>query len=382
MKVLQVIESSSGGSGRYTIELTCALLRRGHQVDLAYAEPRIDDRFRRGIVEITRLGGRCFSVPIELRIGPHDLKSVKALRKILKMHGPYDVLHLESSKAGAVGRLARIGRRQATVYTPHLLRTASPGLGRRSAAVYGGIERFLARWTDRIVLVSEFEYDHAVGQGLPEEKLVLIENCSDPQPMGDRAELRRELGVSEAEFVAGYVGRLAPQKDPLILLKAMTELADQPSIKLAVIGDGPLEDECRQFVSANGLSAGVTFLGPVNGPGWMSAFDAFVLPSASESWPNVVLEAAHASLPTVATRVGSIPKFVLDGESGIIVEPGDSSAIARALKALASERPRAQAMGALALERSRAYTVDGMTEKMEAVYREAVEAAGRQPSHL
>ncbi len=375
LRILQVIESSSGGSGRHTLELTLELAKRGHQVDLVYSVAKIDDRFLAGLEVLKSMGVGTHHIEMPRRVDLGEFKAALKIRKLLSKQPNYDIMHLQSALAGAAGRMARLGKKQVTIYTPHLLRSAVPGTRRIEAMFTGSLERFLSAWTDRIILVSLFELDHALQHGLNPKKLALVENAAIEEPMGSREELRAELGVKSADtFVIGAVGRLTAQKDPLTLLRAIKHMKDHGclNIKLALIGSGKLEPDCRAFCKENQIEDFVTFLGPVSGNYWMPAFDVLALPSASESWPYVMLEAATAGVPMVATKVGSVPQFVTDGVNGFTVEVGDHAAMAEALQKLDSSVELRKSMSEAMRLKSKDHTIDRMVTETLAVYYDAL----------
>ncbi len=109
-------------------------------------------------------------------------------------------------------RLAARGRPGVRFYTPNALATMDPKIGRRKRALYGRIERGLARLTDRIVAVSEDERRHMLEIGLPPSRIVVVPMGTRMERLLPRAEARAALGLAEGDFAVGFVGRLASQK--------------------------------------------------------------------------------------------------------------------------------------------------------------------------
>lgn len=375
LRILQVIESTSGGAGRHTLELSQLLAQQGHHVDVIYSTGKIDERFTAGIEVLRKMGVGMFHIEMPRGIGMGEFTASFRIRKFLKSNQKYDVMHLQSALAGAAGRLARFGRKQVTVYTPHLLRSAVPGTRKVEAMFSGAVERFLSHWADRIILVSQFEYDHAVKEGLAKGKLALVENGVLEESMGSRTELRAEIGAeSEDVFVIGVVGRFTPQKDPMMLLNAIRKMneAGIGPLRVAMIGFGKMEDACKAFCQGNGIGEIVKFLGPVSGSYWMPAFDALAMPSASESWPLVMLEAAQAGVPIVATKVGSVPQFVINGENGFTVEVGDADAMANCLTTLQKSTDLRHKMSNAIKRTAEHHSIDRMVSATLDVYYDAI----------
>lgn len=363
MKILQVIESANGGSSRHLIDLALGVADQGHQVDVAYATHRMDKRFKNGLKLVEAKGGKTF--PIEelvTKVGPQDFKAAAKLRRLLKTEGPYDIMHLHSSKAGGVGRLAKIGTKQKVVYTPHLLRTASPGLGWKGMLIYGTMERVLDRYSDATIYVSGWERDHAVEQRLNPAKMHVIPIGLPREEGGDHATLRALYGIKDDEVAFGFIGRLVEQKDPVNLVKAFVELGG--SEHLLVVGDGPLVDECKAAANER-----VHFLGAASGPYWVPAFDVFVLASKSESFPSTLLEAGFNRKPCITTDCGACGEFVIDGESGFVIPIGDHAALTEAMRKLSGDKALRERMGEASEKRYEEYSYEKFIERTLALYK-------------
>jgi len=150
----------------------------------------------------------------------------------------------------------------------------------------------------------------------------------------DRAEARGRFGLTASSRVLLYVGNLLKVKGPRYLAEAFTRLTTVPGLELVVLGDGP--EVCRFHGVAR-----VRLLGRqphAEIPWWMNAADLLCLPSLQEGLPNVILEALACGLPVVASRTGGVPEIVVDGQTGLLVPPGDSAALAGALRT-GLERP-------------------------------------------
>jgi glycosyltransferase involved in cell wall biosynthesis len=156
--------------------------------------------------------------------------------------------------------------------------------------------------------------------------------------------LRGDLRLAADDFVWLAAGRLEEQKDFPTLLAAMGRLSgEHPRARLLIAGGGPLLGPLRQLTSQFGVADRVRFLGFRTDFGaLLNACDAFALSSAWEGLPNVVLEAAAAGRPVVATRVGGVPELVEDGATGFVVPPRDPEALAGAMRRLMELPSRAR----------------------------------------
>lgn len=368
IRTLQVVESCSAGVGRHAIDLSLGLQGRGHPVTLVYSRSRTDARFERGLERLRHLGGETVEIPMAREIGRGDLVSLRALRRLMRERGPFDVVHGHSGKAGLLVRLAA-ARRVPLVYTPHAYITMATGLSARKRRLYGMVERALGR-KGLTINVSEDERRHALQLGLQAARLTVVYNGIEAPPPPRRAELRARHGVGE-ETAFGFVGRLDAQKNPLLLVRAFARVREAlPEARLVMVGDGPL----RAAVEAE-AGPGVLLLGSVDGLEHMPMFDAFVVSSDYEGFPYVLIEAAMRGLPIVSTRVGGVGEIVTEGENGRLVPTGDAAALAAAMVEVGGDDALRARMAGAMQGRTDRFGVDAMVEATLAAYAMA-KAAG------
>jgi glycosyltransferase involved in cell wall biosynthesis len=188
-----------------------------------------------------------------------------------------------------------------------------------------------------------------------------------------RERTRARMKVQD-EFVWLAVGRLERAKDYPCMLKAFAEvLHKQGSARLMIVGEGRLRTDVQELVLALGLGCSIRLLGLRNDvPELMTASDAFVMSSAWEGMPLVLLEAAASGLPIVATDVGSNSEIVLDGKNGLIVPPGNPDLLAQAmLRIMDQSLEDRKRMGATSRSHAeRFYNIDTIVERWENTYHE------------
>ena len=180
-----------------------------------------------------------------------------------------------------------------------------------------------------------------------------------------------------------YVGRFVPLKNLPMLIDAFAQVRRaRPEAALVMVGEGALEGQIREQVTRLGLDADVTFLGhqPQSRlPGLYAASDVVLLSSIFDNSPNCILEANACERPVVATRVGGVPRYVTEGENGLLADTNDADGFARAIIELLSAPERAREMGRAGrtriLER---HSWRKSAEKLVALY-ERLLAAGARP---
>jgi glycosyltransferase involved in cell wall biosynthesis len=177
---------------------------------------------------------------------------------------------------------------------------------------------------------------------------------------GRRDRLRREFGVSDDAPVLLFVGKLTPQKNPLVLLKAFAEVRRHRRCWLLFVGDGVLrtaiEEESRTRNIPNVLVSG--FRNQTELPQAYSAADVLILPSLSETWGLVVNEAMNFSLPVVVSdQVGCAADLVADGHNGFVVPTDSVGGLAAALARLVDDHELREAFGARSAEIVESYSI-------------------------
>lgn len=371
MNILQVLEPSGGGSGRHFVDLCGGLAARGHAVTAIYSPLRAEERF---VSELKALPIKAVhAVNMTRAPSPSDFSAWRAINRIIRKGGPFDIIHGQSSKAGALTRLTLPwGKPIPRVYTPHAFRTMDPELGKIGRMLFGGIEGLFGRYlTDALICVSEDEKRHAIDSlGIPEHLLDVIVNGVKSPPGGNRTEMRKRLGVRPASFIFGFVGRLSPQKAPERLIEAFRRIARaRPEAELVMIGAGPDEDKVRRQIAATGIEDRIHLTSAVTGADAMQAFDVLVMPSRYEAMSYVMLEAAAAGLPMILADVGGASTVLSNGENGFLIANSDNpSDLANAM--VKSIEPHVLLpMRTAAADRKHHYSLDKMVDETEALYR-------------
>lgn len=243
------------------------------------------------------------------------------------------------------------------------------------------IDRLVVRSTDRFVTGSRAAANRlrevlALKSGQVQSIHNGIRLCALTE---SRAQVRNRLGV-DARFdglVIGVVALMEPRKGHRVLLEALAILLEQNPVisqKIAVWleGDGPLRGELDSLVRLNKLSAVVHFIGKENNiVDMLNALDILVLPSIdSEDFPNVTLEAMGLGKAVVASALAGTPEQIVQGETGILVEPGNAESLANALGQLIERPELSKWFGAKGQERFfKMFTADIAVKNYMELYR-------------
>jgi glycosyltransferase involved in cell wall biosynthesis len=374
LRVLLVVESSAGGTGRHVLDLAEGLTARGCEVHVIYSTTRVDRLFLDRLARLDRV--RHVALPIRTSPHPADLSVVRAVRRHLREFGPFDVVHGHSSKGGAIARLASFGTGAAAFYTLHGLIMMDPLLPRWKWLMYLSIELALATWTSRVIAVSPEEQRAAVKLGFGRSRVILVPNGIGEMGLTPRPQARRVMGVDDEAIVIGFVGRLVEQKAPEVLIEAFAATAKvEAKARLALVGSGPLEGAMRELAARRGVADKIIWLGERDARGVLAGFDLFALASRKEGLPYVVLEAMAAGLPVVATTSAGSEILVIPGLNGAVVPADDPHAFGKALIDLVTDPAKRAKCGAASLQRVAHFSIDAMVDATLAAYREACGAA-------
>jgi glycosyltransferase involved in cell wall biosynthesis len=266
-------------------------------------------------------------------VGPRDIAACLAIRDRARSLG-IDVIHGHGAKGGAYSRLAaralkRAGRRIVSCYTPHggslHYHPATP-----AGWIYMQLERRLAQFTDALVFESAYSAARYVAQvGRPGCVARVIPNGLGPEDFAACG-----AHADAADFL--FVGELRRLKGVDVLLDALARVRERRPLTAMIVGAGPDAGAFKRQTRKLGIEDMVSFRGPMPAREAFRLGRALVVPSRAESLPYIVLEAAAAALPMLASDVGGIPEIVA-GSDTALVRPGDTEGLARAMHELLDE---------------------------------------------
>lgn len=316
-----------------------------------------------------------------------DARAVRNLIERLRGDRP-DVVHTHSSKAGVLGRLAAIAAGIPCVHTIHGWGPLDAGGALAGRAVVA-VERLLARRTAALVTVGQADLDRGLelGIGRPDQYRLIRSGIELPWPGGsdrasdqppvlapDRDAVRGELAV-DGRWVVGMVGRMAAQKDQVLLVEAFGA-AGMDDATLVLVGDGPTRGEVEAAV-ARWPDLDIRLLGArPDGARLVAGFDLAVNASRWEGLPRTVVEAAANGVPVVATDVGATSELIRPGVSGHLVRPGDAEGLTEALCSVRSDAATTQAMAAAARRMAEGFSADRMRRDLVGLWHEVAGRSG------
>ena len=217
-------------------------------------------------------------------------------------------------------------------------------------AYYHTVEKITSFMVDHYITVSESVKEYLIGKAnLLPEKITTVYNgvtLNGITPAGESS-VTRPFGIEPQDSVVLTVGRLHRQKGYDYFIRAVARVKREvPVVKVLIAGEGEEENNLKKLVRSLDLTKEIIFTGLSLDVGLILSYTRlFVLPSLWEGMPNAVMEAMAAAKPVVATRVGGVPELVVEGETGILVPPEDTEALALAMLDLLQDPLKGRSMG-------------------------------------
>jgi len=300
----------------------------------------------------------------------------KALRTLLEKEAP-DVLHVHGGHE-LLAALPGPARRVPAVFTNHGYHGPNRAVSYRTAAW------ICNRFADRCIAVSEHEEAMMRRYGFDHRKLRLIYNGVPEPAHRDPCGLVAESPAFAEKFAGAAmriaaVARLEAAKGIEFLVRAMSRLKEE-RLACVVFGDGSLRGPLESLARSLGVAGSVHFAGYVpHASAYLRGFDLLVAPSLEEPFGLVCAEAMACGIPVVASRVGGIPEIVNDGETGLLVPPGDDELLAAAIVRLSRDPQLRRSMGRAGMKRYlELFSIERMGDAVMRLYEELAASRARR----
>jgi glycosyltransferase involved in cell wall biosynthesis len=370
LNILHVMRAPVGGLFRHVTDLASGQSARGHRVGL------IADQSTGGTqaeATLTRLASRLAlgvtRVPMSRHVGISDFLAIRHVSQRAKAVTAH-VIHGHGAKGGAYARLgftpSPTSQKAIRVYTPHggslHFRWGSP-----TGLIYLNAERALMSRTDLFLFESSYGRDVFKAKiGEPQGLVRVVHN-------GVTDDEFQPIVVTPNATDLLFVGELRMLKGVDVLIAAIKQLAlNGRKVTITIVGDGPDRAKFEREVTKNDLLDQVHFVGVKPARQAFMLGRLLLVPSRAESLPYIVLEAAAAGVPMIATQVGGIPE-IFGPDAGALVAPGDPAALAQAINQAMQDRGARHSATLRLKTRLRAlFSADAMTDAILAAYREAL----------
>ncbi|MFC6169398.1 glycosyltransferase [Loigolactobacillus jiayinensis] len=316
IRLMIITQSEGGGLRRYITDVIDGLDNSKYEVALVYNSDYGDQKFKDWIQEkqnthqIKLFDIKTFVREISL---VNDLKTYRFLLQCIDDFEP-TIVHVQSSKAGVIGRLAAKTKRIKQIYyTPHAYSFLSPEFSSIKKRIFILVEKIFSRYFTTFTFnVSQTEKEAALEYNIDRpNKFVVIPNGIPPLKRNYRSYAQDEMKVTDNEIIIGNVARFSNQKNPQLFVSIAVEALKQiKELKFVWIGSGELMNKMQLLVKKASIEKSFIFLGDRNDAEYlMDGFDIYLATSNFEGFSYSLLEAARAKLPVVAPKVPGIIDF-------------------------------------------------------------------------
>jgi glycosyltransferase involved in cell wall biosynthesis len=368
LKIVHILRAPLGGLFRHVVDVTRGQIERGHQVGLIVDSMTGGERAETILAELApQLALGVQRVPITRELNPRDGYALWRISRRLHGLAP-DVLHGHGAKGAALARLTPAAPNAIRAYTPHGGSLVyCPGT--LSGGFYRSIERLLNPRTDLFLFESSYIAE-------------LYRRVVAP-PRGIVRVVRN--GIADVEFEPAVartdatdivcVGELRPVKAIDVLIDALAILQRSGRrVSVTIAGEGPDAAKLQAQATRIGLADQIRFIGHCPARTAFTMGRMLVIPSRAESLPYVVLEAAAAGVPIIASNVGGVPE-IFGPQSDRLIPPDDIDALVAAIAAALDDPDGMRSAAQVLKARVRnEFSLCAMVQFNLAAYREAIAA--------
>jgi glycosyltransferase involved in cell wall biosynthesis len=380
IKVAQVITRLDWGGSPDIVRIICSYLNPElYDIRLITGQTKYPSRRTKEFLEkfATKV---TVITQLKREINPiNDLWALIKLYLIFRQE-KFDIIHTHTAKAGVLGRVAAyLAGNSVIIHTAH---------GHNFYGYFGPflskviivIERFIAKFTDRIIVLTELERKDLLRHKVADdEKIILIYQGLELDKYTsldiDKIKIKESFNIKPNENMVGMIARLEPIKGPRYFIEAAREvLRDFAQTKFILVGDGSLRNRLEKRIKDLELKDKFIFTGwREDMPELLSILDILVLPSLNEAAGMVLIEAQVSGVPVIATNVGGIPEIVQDNQTGVLVSARDYQSLAQAINHLLSDKQKRLnlAEAAKIWVRGR-FKAEDMIDKISRLYQEMI----------
>ena len=352
-KILYIVTQTKwGGAQKYVLELA-EYFNKNNEVHIAFGETKdINQQFIDKCEELN-----IKTIPIQYLVRNIDIgKDYLTIPDLVKLFNKehYNLIHLNSSKAGLLGSLASnmykmnpTNTRLRVIYTAHGFVFNEP-LSKIKKKLFKISEKISTGIQSAIITVSDYDKQTALDNKIcPEYKMFTIHNGIDINKYKflEKKEALKELKLDTKYKYFGTIASFYKTKGYIYLVETIKSLKQKKHYllnnhKFIFIGSGPEQENIEKLIKEYNLEEYIKIIPPKNNDWkYLKAFNYFILPSVKEGLPYTILEAGLAKLPILTTKVGGIPEILEDKKTGIIVTPGNPISLLQGIKEIIIQGP-------------------------------------------
>ena len=368
-----------GGPVRVAYDVSRKLVERGHSVTV-YTSDILDENtrvgaFYRNVEGVNVYYFRNLSLYVARRrmyVTPSLISAVKDSAKF------FDVVHIHGNRTTQSPILHYFLKKNSVPYVVQAHGGLPSMSGHRLKRLYDLFFGYpLLRDASKVIALTRTEVQQFLSVGVPKSKIAVIPNGIDLTEYSDlpsKGSFKKKFGLDKNEKIVLYLGRIHEIKGIDILVRAFANILHKlGDVRLVIVGpdDGYL-GEIEALTKALRIEGKVLVSGALYGVAKLEAYvdaDVYVLPSRYETFPMTVLEAYACGKPVIASKVGELTDLVADGQTGLLVDPGNTVQLAKNILYLLNDKGRAKEMGLRGKQFVKEnFTVEKAVDKLQYLY--------------
>ncbi len=362
---VRVVSATGGGPEKTILRSPKYANDEYFKMAVAYIHPKGDNG-----IEVIRSQAKKWNAPLFTiaEKGAIDLRTVRELYHLCRQQN-VTIWHGHDYKSNLLGLILRRFWKMKLVTTVHgwtndTFRTR----------MYYHVDKWCLKRYDEVIAVSPLLHQQCLEIGVKAERLTYVANgidCTEYQRSHTIRGARRELGVFRDSFIMGVVARLSPEKGVDRAIRTVADLhVKYPNIELHIVGDGPEFDKLKRLAVELGVSGITHFWGfQSQSKRFFEMFDMLLLPSHTEGFPNVVLEAMAMGVPVAAADVGAVTELLKNGRRGVVLDAKEQETWADHIAPLIVSKDRRRELSRLGRHRiEKYYSFDQRMLKVFRVY--------------
>lgn len=316
---------------------------------------------------------------IDFSRSPFSRKSFLAYRQLKQLMNQYDfsIIHCHTPVAAAIARVAAINSRKVgtyVIYTCHGFHFNKKS-GIKSWVLYYPLEKLLAHHTDMIITINKEDFEVVKGFKVKEKRYIPgvgISVNGIAETDESFKDLRKQLGISENDFVIMTIGELSNRKNQQVILKAISKLNDK-NIKYVLCGTGKQLDIYKRIINDNKLNDQVIFTGQKDHD-WVMKFahciDLGAIPSKIEGLGLAGIEMLAAGKPLVGSNIQGINDYLINEKTGLSFSPTDINGFAQGIYRMKNDKKLYETCSSNAYDTAKKFDIAISRDLMKKIYEE------------
>lgn len=308
---------------------------------------------------------------IHFHRSPYNFENIKAYKELKKLviDGGFDTIFCHEPVGGAMGRLVGKSTKKKVIYMAHGFHFFD-GAPKANWLIYYNVEKFLARYTDELLVINQEDYEAAKKFNVKD--VALINGIGINTSKFKRFEsnyIKDNFSLNDDDFVMLTVGELIPRKNHETIIKMMVKMMNK-NLHFFIAGEGELTNQLKNTVKENGLQNHVHFLGFCRNISELcNSCDLFIFPSVHEGLSVALMEAMACGKPIVASRIRGNVDLIDDGQGGYLVDTFDVGEYAKAVDKLLVNKTLLQNFGDYNIKKVMQFDTETVKEQLAEIYK-------------